>query len=264
MKASTLANILAQAVRPSRFLVMARKAARRFESRGDAAKTLRWLEDNAVSFESIVPASRMPLWREACEVADAINRRAAAKLAALDVTLGGGAATPYLYYLAKLLRPGVIVETGVAAGYSSLAFLQAIRSNGTGRLYSSDFPYFRIADPEKYVGCLVDADLRRDWELYIDGDETNLPRILARVERIDLLHYDSDKSYRGREVALRLLRPKMAPDAFIVMDDIQDNAFFMDFVGRSGGHDWLVFRYEGKFVGLVGDPRLLRQGEGSP
>lgn len=200
----------------------------------------------------------MGLWNEACDAAKDINRRAEAKLRAMDVRLGGGAATPHLYYLTRLLRPAVVVETGVAAGYSSLAFLMAMQRNGAGRLYSSDFPYFRIANPERYVGCLVDAELREGWELYIDGDEINLPKIMAQVDRIDLIHYDSDKSYRGRELALRILWEKTTPNSIVVMDDIQDNAFFMDFVRRKGDRDWLVFRYDEKFVGLFGDLGLLR------
>jgi hypothetical protein len=35
------------------------------------------------------------------------------------------------------------------AGFSSSAILTALKENGEGILYSSDFPYFRIKNPEK-------------------------------------------------------------------------------------------------------------------
>src|SRR3712207_8827457 len=56
------------------------------------------------------------------------------------------------------------------------------------------FPYFRIADPEKYVGYLVPDELKARWTLYTKGDRRNLPQILRPGRTLDLVHYDSDKT----------------------------------------------------------------------
>mgnify|MGYP007000273262 len=69
-------------------------------------------------------------------------------------------------------------------------------------LYSSDFPYFRIKDPEKYIGIVVEKSLRKNWNLFIEGDENNLPKILKTAKKIDILSYDSDKTYSGRSKTL--------------------------------------------------------------
>jgi predicted O-methyltransferase YrrM len=143
------------------------------------------------------------------------------------------------------------VETGVAAGYSTQAILKAIQVNGSGRLYSSDFPYFRLDRPEQYIGILVDDDLKANWELYVGGDAKNLKQIAAKIDRVDLIHYDSDKTYRGRRSALKLLEPLLSQNAVIVMDDIQDNSFFYDYV-RAMPRPWRVFDGGGKVVGLIG------------
>ena len=73
--------------------------------------------------------------------------------------LGGGGAYNIIYFLTRLIKPKIIFETGVGAGYSTYAFLTAIKENNLGTLYSSDFPYFRLNKPERYIGFLVTDDL---------------------------------------------------------------------------------------------------------
>ena len=145
------------------------------------------------------------IWKEAKAFARRQREYAAKKLSGLGLDLGGGGAYDLLYFVTRLLRPTTVVETGVAAGFSSRAFLTALRENGQGQLHSSDFPYFRIERPERFVGYLVEPDLRDDWDLHILGDHKNLPLIAGKAETIDLLHYHSDKSYAGRSYALQLL-----------------------------------------------------------
>ncbi len=230
---------------------MVKKVLRRLERR-HVDDNLKWLEENAVSFEETVGSISPSLWQEAREASGAIDLSAQKKLRALPVQLGGGGATPYLYYLTRLKKPQVIVETGVAAGFSSQAFLEALEKNGFGRLFSSDFPYFRIADPEKYIGCIVDEHLKARWSLRIEGDDSNIPAIVSEVDRIDLFHYDSDKSYTGRASAMDRVKPLLSEESIVVMDDIQDNSYFKDLVEREDPSSWKVFRYGDKFVGLIG------------
>ena len=259
---STLKNIFLQATRPSRLKIMTKKALGRLERRNKITD-LAWLEQNAVSFEEEVGCVAPGLWAESNHVAREIDRKARAKLAALPVTLGGGGATPCIYFLTRLLKPEVIVETGVAAGYSSQAFLQALDENGAGELFSSDFPYFRVADPEKYIGCLVDDGLKGRWHLLIEGDESNIPKIAAQVKSIDLVHYDSDKSYAGREFAMKHLMPLLSERGVLLMDDLHDNTFFRDFVSRQS-RPWRVFRLGNKFVGMIGEVKADRLARPAP
>jgi len=93
-------------------------------------------------------------------------------------------------------------------------------------------------------GFRVDA---RAWELFYDGDSINLPRILRAVRGIDLFHYDSDKSFRTKEEVLAMVRPKISPQGFIVVDDTDRDAFFRKVVAR-WGRETLVFRN----VGVIG------------
>jgi len=171
-------------------------------------------------------------------------------LASLPVKLGGGGDYRLLHFLVRHLRPAVVVETGVAAGFSSAAILQAMEANGSGHLWSSDFPYFRLDHPEQYIGVLVPPEERERWTLLTTGDRASLPVILAECGPIDLFHYDSDKSVEGRAFAARLVVPQMSPTGVIVFDDVQDNFHFRDFLASSGLRGD-VFEFGGKFVGMV-------------
>lgn len=247
-------SVLAQALRPGRLRVMLQKLRTRLDVKGSLseADNRRWLRAHAVDLEGFARQLDSALWDEAEQVTRELNEYGKQQLAQVPFRLGGRAASPLLYFLTRLARPRSVVETGVAAGFSSAAFLAALEANGHGRLYSSDFPYLRIPDPERFIGIAVPQRLRQRWELWIEGDTANLPEIVRRAHVIDLLHYDSDKTYSGRRRSLEFLRAYLAASALIVMDDIQDNSFFHDFVKERGTMRWHVFEFDGKYVGMIG------------
>ena len=172
--------------------------------------------------------------------------------------MGGAADCALAYWLVRHLQPDVVVETGVAAGWSSRAFLTALEANGHGRLLSSDLPYPGMTDSDAMVGVVVPEGLRDRWRLDLDGDDKNLRRFVRTLTRIDLFHFDSDKSRAGRSRAMALVEPLLTPSTVVVMDDIGDNLWFRDWVaGSNWNHE--VLRSGGKFVGIAtrtGDLRL--------
>ncbi|ETK33495.1 class I SAM-dependent methyltransferase [Microbispora sp. ATCC PTA-5024] len=193
------------------------------------------------------------LWREAERFAAALAERAGpgvARVAAAGVDLGGPGGVELLYFLTRRLRPATVVETGVAAGWSTSAILGAMAANGRGRLHSSDFPLFRISGAERYIGHVVPEHLKDRWALHLRGDRRNLERILTPGRVAGLVHYDSDKTRAGREYFLRRVGPHLAPGHVLVMDDIQDDMVFREYAARQGG--FRVFAYQGKYIGMTG------------
>lgn len=247
-----LANVAKNSLKRGNFPVMAGKILLRLrEKRQDATE---WCRANAEPCGEYLQALDPGLWQETLRVTRDLGARGEAKLAAIGLDMGGGGNYELLYFLARRLKPGTVVETGVAAGWSSQAILEALRANANGgRLWSSDFPYFRYDNPERLIGCVVDEELKNGWHLYIDGDRANLKRILRETTAIDLFHYDSDKSYAGREFAIGAVGPRLSANAAVIFDDIQDNFHFRDYVGARNV-PWKVFEFGGKFVGLVGGP----------
>lgn len=247
---STLRNIARNALRPHYLPVMIRKAAARLRpSHHDAA--VQWAESRAEDLDAFGRSLDPQLWDESAAWAADFRTEARARLDAMAVPLGGGGQFQLVRFLVRYLRPRVVVETGVAAGWTSQAILDALERNGEGTLWSSDFPYFRLEEPEKYVGCLVDDALKARWHLGLQGDRANLAEFLPEIETIDLVHYDSDKSIEGRQFAMDAVASRLTPDSVVVMDDIDDNTFFRDWVARTG-RSCRVFARGRKFVGLSG------------
>lgn len=250
MGSSTLRNIARNALRPHYLPVMARKMAARLRpSHHDEA--VRWAAGRAESLDEFGAALDPSQWAASQRWAEEFRASARAQLDALAVPLGGGGQFQLVHFLVRHLQPRVVLETGVAAGWTSQAILAALEANGAGTLYSSDFPYFRLEDPEKYVGCLVDDELRPRWRLGLNGDRANLAAFLPQLGTIDFVHYDSDKSVEGRQYVMDAIAGRLAPNSVVVMDDIDDNTFFRDWVARTG-RPCRVFARGRKYVGLTG------------
>lgn len=258
-------NVARNALRAGYGGEMLRKLWVRWSERSSNARdqSIEWCRQHQVDPVGWASSIDPQLWSEAEAFSREQQALALRKSEELGARVGGAGFYELLYFLARLTRPHTIVETGVAFGFSSRAFLQALADDpsGSGKLYSSDFPYFRLADPERIIGCLVEPELRKRWVLLIGSDRKNLKRIARDVTTIDLLHYDSDKSYSGREFALRTLKARLAEKALILFDDIQDNSHFRDFVERER-RAHLVFEFEGKWIGLTGGPGSLFRKRG--
>lgn len=174
------------------------------------------------------------------------------------VQLHGAGNLDLIYYLAEHVQAMRAIETGVSAGWSSLAFLLSLSSRDGAKLVSTDMPYpGSNKSAEAYVGTAVPAHLRTSWQRIDAPDREALPRALALLPEIDISHYDSDKSYEGRLWAYRLLWAATRPGGILISDDIDDNFAFFHFCGEvqrtplvakmaaSKGH---------KFVGILVKP----------
>jgi predicted O-methyltransferase YrrM len=192
-----------------------------------------------------VPAEVVPLAERHPEA----WQRAEAEFLRCGGKMGGPAETALLHHLVLHKRPENVVETGVAAGWSSLSILTALESNGRGHLWSVDMPYPK-RDAETLVGCVVPDALRERWTLFRLPDRDALPQIVRRT-RVALAHYDSDKSYEGRIFGYRILFEALEPGGLLISDDIEDNLAFRDFAISVGREPWVVAKSADNFAGLL-------------
>lgn len=242
----------------SRFKELAYKALNRFfDIKGKISKeeNLKWIKDNCSDYFNVFKNIDSNLWQQSLNYAQIIKQDADKLLPKIGYNLGGGAIYPVLYFLTKFKKPKCIVETGVAAGFSSSAFLQAIKENNQGILYSSDFPYFRLKNPLKYVGILVQDGLKNNWKVFTEGDRFNIPKIkediIKRGGAIDMFCYDSDKSYRGRSFAANQINGLLADGAIVIFDDIEGNAHFFDYLQKYRVNKYFIFNFENKYTGII-------------
>ena len=211
---------------------------------------IEWLKKHKTSWENHLKSMDIEIFDETNKIINELIRENKEKLSKLDVKLGGSANQFLLYFLIRKFKPSVIFETGVAAGHSSRAILKALKTNQKGKLYSSDFPYFRIKNSEKYIGILVEEELKDVWHLSIEGDSINIKEFLKIENTIDFFHYDSDKSYKGKQATFNLVKDYISKGGFFIFDDIQDDNFFRDIITQNN-LNFKVFSFENKYVGLI-------------
>ena len=245
-------KIFRNALQRDFFPVMVKKIMKRME-RDTSVEAVQWAERMATQgTDEYCSNIDRKLWDGIQLECAQIKKDADAILSEIPFSLGGGGNVPLLYFLIAKYKPNVVVETGVAAGWSSLTVLRAFSKNKKGNLYSSDFPYFRLDNPEQYIGIVTKHESNKNlWDLDTRGDDKALPSIISKLgdKQIDLFHYDSDKSYSGRQSAFETVRNKLSRNAIVIFDDIQDNLHFKDLV-TSENVDFSVLEFEGKYLGV--------------
>ena len=122
---------------------------------GENAAALEWCAGCAISSEELTGHLSFPfvLTGVIREFPDEF-RQAEERVAASQVKFGGAGNLDLLYSLSRAVGARSIVETGVAAGWSSLALLLAVNGDENARLYSTDIPYplTHPPPPEKTSG----------------------------------------------------------------------------------------------------------------
>ena len=115
---------------------------------------------------------------------------------------------------------------------------------------SVDMPYPKLNN-EDVVGIVVPDFLRPHWTLLREPDRHGIKKAVGLIGgQVDLVHFDSDKSWQGRHYAFPLLWDALRPGGLFVSDDIQDNLYFRDFVLAKNA-PYAVTSSGGKFVGIA-------------
>ena len=100
---------------------------------------------------------------------------------------------PRIYYaIVRLVKPDIVVETGVQAGISSAYILKALAKNNQGILYSIDLPdeniLMRIRRESRHdmdSGWVIPEELKNRWRLIIGRSRDKLPPLLEILGNID-------------------------------------------------------------------------------
>jgi len=175
------------------------------------------------------------------------------------IKLHGAGNLDLIYHLAEHVGATRAIETGVSAGWSSLAFSLSLRNRAGSKLVSTDMPYPGSSkEAARYVGCVFPDELRFMWDRIDAPDRVALPKALSILPEIDICHYDSDKSYDGRMWAYRLLWRALRPAGIFISDDVDDNLGFFHFCGEVHERPTIV-RVEAtkgfKYIGILTKPK---------
>lgn len=149
------------------------------------------------------------------------------------------------YALIRLLKPEVVVETGVGAGVSSWTILEAMDRNGCGRLVSIDLPTPNT-ELLPAVGYLVPENLRDRWDLRAGPSQKLLPQVLAELGEVDIFQHDSRHSYSNQKREYEVAWPHIRSGGVLVSDDVSNDAL----------HD--------ACEGFGAEPTIIKQSKESP
>jgi predicted O-methyltransferase YrrM len=129
------------------------------------------------------------------------------------------------YLMCRLLEPTVVVESGVAYGVSSAFILRALEENGRGVLHSVDLPPLR-REYERFWGVAVDRALEGRWTLHRGSSARVLPRLLEKLETVDLFVHDSLHTHRNMRREFEAVWPRLRAGGVLIADDVERNRAF--------------------------------------
>src|SRR6266487_61510 len=154
----------------------------------------------------------------------------------------------YLYALLRTVRPEVMVETGVANGFSTAFSLLALQSNETGHLHSVDLPRELGRDyepgtfyagegragipPGSEPGWLIPQALKERWTLILGRSQEELPPLLERLGTVDVFMHDSEHSFDCMWFEFNAAWPALRPGGVLVSDDVNSTEAFGRFAAQ--------------------------------
>lgn len=146
------------------------------------------------------------------------------------------------YAAIRALKPGLIVETGIANGVSSAYLLLAIKKNGRGRLHSVGLGEPEFLPAGREAGWFAPKWLREPWQIHLGDAREILPGLLSRLGEIDVFIHDSLHTYEHMLWEFQTAHPFLRPGALLLADDALWNTAFRDFADTTGSRDAEIVR----------------------
>ena len=140
-----------------------------------------------------------------------------------------------LFFSVLIMKPEIVVETGVSDGISSLFILSALEKNGRGNLYSIDFP--EVGMPKLYgkePGWIVDETLRTKWTLIYGKSSKELLPLLTKLRFVNIFLDDSEHSYPNMKFEFSTALKYMQKGSLLLSDDVKANGAFLEVCSEFG------------------------------
>lgn len=153
-----------------------------------------------------------------------------------------------LYSIVSKYEPENIIETGVCNGVSSLVILSALDENGSGDLYSIDYPMYaneplpefrKTAYPDghafsaipanKEPGWIIPENLKQRWDLRVGKSQQKLPILLSEIDNLDVFIHDSEHTFPCMMFEYELAWERLNEDGILLSDDVSRNNSFRKF-----------------------------------
>ena len=148
-----------------------------------------------------------------------------------------------LYVIVRALRPEKVLETGGTPGKSTAFILRAMQRNDRGHLYTIDLPPASVPETQLQSregyheelpagttsGWIVPPELRSRHTQVIGASREQLPRLLKKLQTVDVFLHDSDHSYENMTWEFEIAFPNLGEGGLLLSDDVLANDSFSDF-----------------------------------
>jgi len=132
------------------------------------------------------------------------------------------------YLIIRLMKPKIVVETGVSAARSSAFMLQALEDNNYGYLYS--------IDPDPNAGYAIPDALKKRWFFIPKKSSEVLPSLLERLNQVDIFLHDILHTYENMMYEFETVWPFIIKNGVMLSDDIDFNKAFQEFCKKHNVH----------------------------
>jgi hypothetical protein len=146
------------------------------------------------------------------------------------------------WVVTRLLRPKAVVETGVAAGFTSSYLAAALEANGAGELHSVD-PVLGGPEVERNIGLLVPPELRGRQTLHRARSRRVLRSLLRRNE-VGVFVHDGLHTEPTMRWELSAVTGALSTPAAVLMDDAELNPAFAEWAQARGARYWSLVETE--------------------
>jgi hypothetical protein len=113
------------------------------------------------------------------------------------------------YAIVRILQPTVVIETGTDKGLGSAILSQALRKNGSGKLYTID------TNPDS--GALIKSVYFQSNIYVIHGYSSEFLQSFSK--KIDFFIHDSDHSYKNESLEYELISGKLSDKGLVASDN---------------------------------------------
>ena len=113
------------------------------------------------------------------------------------------------YAIVRIVQPAVVIETGTDKGLGSAILSQALRKNGSGKLYT--------VDTNLESGALISSGYFQSNTHVIHGYSSQFLQTFR--EKIDFFIHDSDHSYENESLEYELISGKLSDKGLVASDN---------------------------------------------
>jgi len=156
----------------------------------------------------------------------------------------------FLFNFSLFSNSEIIIETGVANGFSSSYILLALDVANRGKLISIDtvlLPW----QTRKKIGEGIPNNLKKRHSLIIGNSLNELEKLSKENFQIDIFVHDSEHTYNHMMKEFKIAWPMIKKDGFLLSDDVARHDAFLEFADQIKTIPIVVEEENGNYFGII-------------